>query len=456
MTQELTKDTLDLRQWIRPGDGVFWSQACSEPVGLVDGLIEQSSELGVAGVYCGHTLRDTLADPRAAHLRVTSHGTLGRLGHVARKRDVHIVPTHYSEIPGLFRRRTVPGDVALVQLAPPDRFGRCSFGMDAGYVADAVRYARVVVAEINEQMPPVAGDGMALADLDVVVRTNRPVLTVALPPPTEADESIAEHVAALVRDGDTIQVGVGGIPDAVLRRLHHLRDLAVHSGIVSDSMIDLVEAGVITGARKPIDHGRVVAGSALGSQRLVDFLATSHVVDMRAVSYTHRQDVLAQVGRLVAINGAIEVDLTGQVNSEVVNGRWLGAVGGQVDFLRGARAAGGVGIVALPSLAARSGDSRIVSRLSGPVTTARSDVDVVVTEYGTALLSGRDLAQRARALIAIADPRHRDELTRAASVEGLLAGAWPGRPGDGLGATNPTGSTHGVETEADNDRWHAL
>lgn len=403
---------MDLDRWIRPGDGVFWSQACSEPLGLVDALIEQAADLGVTDVYCGHALRDVLVEPRASTLRVTSHGTLGHLSQVARRRDVHVVPTHYSEIPRLFERRALPGDVALVQLAPPDQDGRCSFGMDAGYVADAFRYARVVIAEINERMPSVGGDGILFDDIDAVIHTDRPLLTVDAGSSTEVDEAIADQIAALMRDGDTVQVGVGGIPNAVLRRLHHLRDLGVHSGLVSDSMIDLIDAGVITGALKPLDRGRVTGGSALGSQRLVDFLMTSDVVDMRAVSYTHRQEVLAQVGRLVAVNGAIEVDLTGQVNSEAVNGRWLGAVGGQVDFLRGARAAGGVGIVALPSVTARSGDSRIVNRLSGPVTTARSDVDVVVTEHGTARLSGLDLEQRARALIALADPAHRDHLER--------------------------------------------
>ena len=403
---------MDLDHWIRPGDGVFWSQACSEPLGLVDALIEQAADLGVTDVYCGHALRDVLVEPKASTLRVTSHGTLGHLSQVARRRDVHVVPTHYSEIPRLFERRALPGDVALVQLAPPDQDGRCSFGMDAGYVADAARYARVVIAEINERMPSVGGDGILFDDIDAVVHTDRPLLTVDAGSSTEVDEAIADQIAALMRDGDTVQVGVGGIPNAVLRRLHHLRDLGVHSGLVSDSMIDLIDAGVITGALKPLDRGRVTGGSALGSQRLVDFLMTSDVVDMRAVSYTHRQEILAQVGRLVAVNGAIEVDLTGQVNSEAVNGRWLGAVGGQVDFLRGARAAGGVGIVALPSVTARSGDSRIVNRLSGPVTTARSDVDVVVTEHGTARLSGLDLEQRARALIAIADPAHRDHLER--------------------------------------------
>lgn len=410
-TTEIAAGDLDLSRWIRPGDGVFWSQACSEPTTLVDHLLDQTDQLGVTDVYCGHALRDVLAEARALPLRVTSHGTLGRLSHVARHRDVRVVPAHYSQLPDLFQRQVLPGDVALLQLAPPDRAGRCSFGMDAGYVADAVRHARVVIAEINEQMPTTGGDGVSLSDLTAFVRTDRPLLTVTRSEPSPAEEAIAQHVAALVRSGDTLQVGVGGIPDAVLRRLHHLEDLGVHSGIVSDSMIDLIKAGVITGARKPRDVGRVVAGTALGSTRLVEFLSTSDVVDMRAVSYTHRPDVLVDVGRLVAVNGAIEVDLSGQVNSEAVHGRSLGAVGGQVDFLRAARASSGVGIIALPSTAARSGDSRIVNRLSGPVTTARSDVDVVVTEHGWVRLTGLDLEQRARALIGIADPRHRDQLT---------------------------------------------
>lgn len=421
MPVERSLAELDLTQWVRPGDGVVWSQACSEPVGLVDRLIEQAGHLGASEVYCGHTLRDVLADPRAAPLRVISHGALGRLGHVARRREVRIVPTHYSQIPHLFAQRSLPGDVALVQLAPPDRYGRCSFGMDAGYTADAVRHARVVIAEINAQMPSLGGEAVDLDDLDVVVHTDRPVLTVAAAALTDLDGLIADRVADLVRDGDTIQVGVGGVPAAVLGRLTHLQDLGVHSGVISDPVIDLIDRGVVTGSRKGRDRGRVVAGTAVGSRDLIAFLTATTVVDMQPVSYTHRADVLADVGRLVAINGAVEVDLTGQVNSEAVGGRWLGAVGGQVDFLRAAKASGGVGVIALPSTSARTAASRIVHRLSGPVTTARSDVDVVVTEHGTARLSGVDLAARAEALIAIADPRHRDQLTRDAVDAGLLA-----------------------------------
>ena len=403
---------LDLTQWIRPGDGVFWSQACSEPVGLIDKLIEQGEELGALDVFCGHTFRERLTEPGADGFRIFSHGTLGRLARIADTRLVRVIPTHYSELPRLFAGGALPSDVALLQLAPPDADGRCSFGMDAGYVADAVKHARVVIAEINEQMPSVAGEGLRLEDLDVAVHTSRPVLQAPQTRPSPIDEEVARHVASLVRDGDTIQIGVGGIPDAVLSSLRHHRDLAVHSGIISDPIIDLIEGGVVTGARKPCDRGRTVAGSALGTQRLVNFLGSAPDIDMRSVNYTHRPEILAQVGRLVAINSAIEVDLTGQVNSESISGRPVGAVGGQVDFLRAARASGGVGVVALPATVAKTGATRIVAELSGPVTTARSDVDVIVTEHGIATLAGLDLKSRAAALIAIAAPEHRDTLHR--------------------------------------------
>jgi acyl-CoA hydrolase len=207
---------------------------------------------------------------------------------------------------------------------------------------------------------------------------------------------------------------VGSLPEAILRRLGGARDLGLHSGMICDPIVDLVEGGAMTGLRKPTDTGLIVTGHAIGSQRLFDFLAASDAVRLAPVSYTHRPETLARIGRFVAINGAVEVDLTGQVNAEVAGGRHLGAVGGQVDFLRGAAANGGVAVVALPSVT-RSGASRIVPQLSGPVTTARSDVDAIVTEHGVARLRGLGLEERAEALIAVAAPEHRDALARAAA-----------------------------------------
>jgi len=415
---EIAEGELDLARWIRPGDGVLFSQACAEPVGLVDRLIEQSREIERLRVFCGLTWRDVLADPEAESLDVVSYGALGRLSRVAARRPVQIVPCHFSALAGLFAARALPGDVALVQVSPPDAEGRCSLGVDPSYMADALVHARVVIAEVNERMPATRGAWLDHKAIDVVVPTSRPLLEAPAGRATEIDDRIAERIAALIEDGDTIQLGVGALPEAILRRLRGARDLGIHSGMIGDAVADLVEAGVITGARKPADRGVIVTGAAIGSQRLFDFLDRREDVLMRPVSHTHRPETLAQVGRLVAINGAVEVDLSGQVNAEVAGGRHVGAVGGQVDFLRGAVASGGLGIVALPSVVASTGATRIVAALSGPVTTSRADVDLVVTEHGIVRLRGLDLEERAAALIAVAAPEHRDELARAAAQRG--------------------------------------
>jgi len=409
---EIHAGELDLARWIRPGDGVLFGQACAEPVGLVDRLIEQSAEIGGLRVFCGLTWRDVLAAPEADALAVVSYGALGRLSKVAAQRPVSIVPCHFSALAGLFAARALPGDVALVQVAPPDAEGRCSLGVDVSYLADALAHARVLIAEVNEQMPATRGAWLEREAIDVIVPVSRPLLEAPAPPPTHTDDRIADHVAALIDDGDTLQIGVGALPEAILRRLHGASDLGIHSGMIGDAVADLVEAGVITGARKPADPGLIVTGAAIGSRHLFDFLKRSDHVLMRAVSYTHSPATLAQVGRLVAINGGVEVDLTGQVNAEVAGGRHVGAVGGQVDFLRGAAASGGLGIVALPSVVAKTGATRIVPALAGPVTTARGDVDLVVTEHGVARLRGLDLQERAAALIAVAAPEHRDDLAQ--------------------------------------------
>jgi acyl-CoA hydrolase len=409
---EIDPGALDLREHLRRDDGVLWSQGSAEPVALVDRLIEQCAEIGGLRGFSGYAYRDVLASPAAEALDLVSYGALGALGKVGAKRPLRVVPAHFSALPGLFAAGALPGDAALVQVAPPDAAGNCSFGLDATYVADAVAHARVVIAEVNEAVPSVPGASIPWERIDVAVRTNATPLE--LPPGRggEAEARIASHIAALIDDGDTIQVGVGALPEAILAELRGAHDLGVHSGMICDPIADLVEAGVVTGARKEADRGLVVTGSSLGSTRLFDFLAATEAVSLRPVSYTHRPDTLARVGRLVAINGALEVDLSGQVNAE-------SAGGGQVDFLRGAAAAGGLAIVALPATVARSGAPRIVGELSGPVTTSRVDVDLVVTEHGVARLRGLDLAQRAAALTAIAAPEHREALDRYAPAGNL-------------------------------------
>jgi len=416
---EIAPDDLDLRRFLRRGDGVVWGQGSGEPVVLVDRLIEQCAEIGGLSGFSGYAYREVLASAAAEALDLVSYGALGALGKVGARRPLRVVPAHFSALPRLFAAGAVPGDVAFVQVAPPDAEGNCSLGLDATYLADAIPHARLVIAEVNERVPPVPGASLAWERLDVAVRVDADPLE--LPPARagEAEARIARRIAALVDDGDTIQVGVGALPEAILRELRGARELGVHSGMICDPIADLVEAGVVTGRRKEADPGLVVTGAALGTSRLFDFLRRSEVVALRPVSYTHRPDVLARVGRLVAVNGALEVDLTGQVNAESAGGRYLGAVGGQVDFLRGAAASGGLAIVALPATVARTGASRIVERLGGPVTTSRADVDLVVTEFGVARLRGLDLAQRARALTAIAAPEHREDLDRARSAASL-------------------------------------
>ncbi|HEY3019813.1 MAG TPA: acetyl-CoA hydrolase/transferase C-terminal domain-containing protein [Solirubrobacteraceae bacterium] len=397
---ELREDELDLGRWLRPGDGVVAGQACAEPTVLVDALLEQAPSIGGLRAFFGLTWRDSVAEAASGALEVTSYGALGRLGRLS---GLRVVPCHFSALPGLFAARALPGDVAFVQVAPPDAEGRCSLGVGVDYIGDALEHARVVIAEVNDHCPRTAGHWIAWDRIDAAVHTSRPLVEAPPVAPGETERRIAEHVAALVRDGDTIQLGVGALPEAIMRALGGHRDLGVHSGMISDGVLDLIEAGVVTNARKPADRNLTVTGAALGSTRLFEALGRREEIVFRAVSSTHAPATLANVGRLCAINSAVEIDLSGQANAEAVGGRLLGAVGGQVDFLRAAAAGGGTPILALPA-------KRIVRRLSGPVSTARSDVDWVVTEHGARSLRGLTDADRAAALLELAGPESAERL----------------------------------------------
>jgi acyl-CoA hydrolase len=392
---QLSDRELDLSRWIEPGDGVVVGQACAEPTVLVDALLAQSPEIGGLRAFFGLTWGDRIPSQAPPSLTVVSYGALGTLGRLA---DLTIVPCHFSALPSLFQARALPGDVALIQVAPPDRSGRCSFGVGADYIADAVKHARVVIAEVNDHCPATAGAWIDWDRLTAAVMTSRPLLEAPRAEPGELERTIAAHVASLVRDGDTIQIGVGALPEAIMDELAEHRDLGVHSGMITDGVLDLIEAGVVTNRCKPADTRLTVTGAALGSRRLFDALGEREDACFAPVSYTHSPRTLASVGRLCAINSAVEIDLRGQVNAESAGGRRLGAVGGQVDFLRAASAAGGSAIVALPA-------RRIVPELSGPVSTSRSDVDWVVTEYGARSLRGLTDDRRVAALLELAGER---------------------------------------------------
>lgn len=412
---------LDLSRYLRPGDTVVWGQACAEPKTLVELLLAHASATDAPlRCFVGIPAESALTvETVPAGLEVHSYcgaGSNARL-HAAGRLEIH--PVHYSTLPGALADGALRADVVLVQVSPPDEHGRHSLGLADDYFSAAIDTARVVIAEVNDKVPFTYGARTITAtQMSAAVHTCRAPGEMPCPGVGADTQAVARRVAALVPDGATLQFGIGALPEAVLAELHGHRDLGIHSGIINDTAMDLVRAGVASGARKTIDRGVAVGGLLGGTDRLFRWADRNPAITLRPTSYTHDPTVLAGSHRLVAINAAIEVDLTGQVNAEVAAGRYVGAVGGAVDFLRGAaRSHGGVPIVALPSRA-RTG-SRIVARLSGPVSTPRSEEIVVVTEHGVADLRGASLTQRVERMIAVADPAHRAELD--ASAERALA-----------------------------------
>src|SRR5215469_7207122 len=423
MTTELADiGALDLARYIRPGDMVVFGQACAEPVTLTTALAAQRSRLG--GIRCFTGICGTAAVrlDYADHLSFTSYTTAGANRALAAAGALSILPSHYSELPAVLSTGPLRADVVMLSLPPSGSDGSYGPGLGADYVAALVRQARVVIAEINDQVPDVASAiRFSRSDIDVLVPVSCVPPQFPGPPPRVGEDAIADHIAGLVPDGATLQLGIGSMPSAVARRLLGHRDLGVHSGMISDAVAELIEAGVVTGARKSVDRGQVVTGFLMGSQPLLRLAAAGGAISLRETRYTHDPAVLAAQHRLVAINSAIEVDLTGQANGETAGGLWVGGVGGAVDFARGAaRSAGGVPVIALPSTAMSADGgtvSRIVGRLTGPVTLGRADAGVIVTEYGVADLRGLTLGQRRERMLAIAHPDHRLALAAADQEE---------------------------------------
>lgn len=407
-----TAETLDWVRYVSPGFGVWWGQASAEAVPLVDSLVAQVGELGPFRAFCGLTWNRRITRALPEGLTLLSYGALGDLRALSRRGRLEVITGHYSALPRLFAEGHLPCDVGLVQVAPPDADGICSLGIGVDYVADAIPHTRVLIGEINQRMPVTRDTpGIPLERFAAVVETDRPLAAVPDRAADEVDQTIAAHVAGLIADGDTVQTGVGPLPGAILDGLQHHRDLGVHTGMITDGVLRLVEKGVITGARKEIDPGLIVTGTAIGSADLYAGLGRMPV-RFRPASYTHHPATLAALCRLVSINSAVEVDLSGQVGAEIRRGRYIGGVGGQADFSGAAARTGACSIIALRAC---SGDeSTIVPVLrGGVVTTARSDVDVVVTEYGVAHLRGATFDERAARLIAVAAPEHREALRRS-------------------------------------------
>lgn len=406
---------LDVADFLYPGIGVWWGQGSAEPEPLVNGVLDAVDRVGPIRAFSGLTWNERLSGDLPDGLTVLSYGGLGQLRQLSRHGLLDVVPCHYSAIPRMFAAGLLPNDLGLVQVSPPDRDGTVTLGIGVEYVADAIAHTSTLIAEINQQMPTtVGGPRLPLSRFAAVVETDRPLRETPVRPSDPIDERIADHVASMIDDGSTIQLGVGSLPSAVLDALAGHSDLGFHSGMLTDGVLALVENGVMTGKRKEIDAGVVVTGAALCSSdgyRRLPF----HQVEFRPASYTHAPAVLSELRSLVSINSAIEVDLLGQVGAELARGVHIGAVGGQVDFSRAASLTGSRSIIALRSTTG-SGErvqSTIVPTLrSGVVTTARVDVDAVVTEHGVAMLTGCTVAERALRLIEVAAPEHREVLER--------------------------------------------
>jgi len=407
---------IDLTQYLRPGDHIVWGQACGEPTTLIETLIAQAEQIGDLSAFAATSFSGILDSAAAHKVKLSSMGAIGALRALTEAHRLRIVPCHVSQVGPLIAQGLIGCDVAFVQVSPPDKDGNHSFGLINDFIHAAVAKARVVIAEVNDQVPFTYGDVMLRADqIDCAVHVSRTPVEVTPVKITQADQLIARNVARYIEDGAVLQVGIGAVPDAILRLLHDRRDLGVHSGMLGDAIVDLVEAGVVNNARKPIDAGISVTTALIGTKRLYQYADKNMAFALRSSLYTHDASVLARLPNLVTINSALEVDLTSQVNAEQSGEHYVGGTGGQVDFVRaGSRSRGGHSIIALPATAKGGKISRIAVALSGPVTTARSDVDVIVTEFGAAELKGQSIAERTRRLIEIAHPDFREGLDRAA------------------------------------------
>lgn len=415
MHKPIPLSLLRLAQFVRPHDVIGWPQGPGEPLALTEALVAQRAEIEAPVLFFGLTQSDTLRPELAEHFRFLALNGAGTSRRVSALAD--IVPCHVSAIPALLRGGHLRVDVALIQVRPLAD-GNFTLGVIADFTQALIEQARVVIALINPALPAMAGDAcVCSADIDVLVDSDERLIDMPDPVPSAVEREVAHQVAALIPDRATVQLGVGTLPVAVAQALASHRELGVHSGVVSDVLVDLVERGVVTNAHKGLDAGRTVTGGLFGTQRLRDFALRSGMVELRSVEYTHNLAVTARLARFHTINSAIEIDLSGQANAEVAAGRYLGAVGGQVDFVRaGVASAGGRSIIAFPSTTPDGKHSRIVASLGDrPVTTARSEVDVIVTEHGAAHLRGCPLPERARRLVAIAHPAHREALSRALS-----------------------------------------
>jgi len=418
--QKLTATAEQAVKNIHPGRRVFIGTGCAQPEQLVRAMVERAGELADTEIV--HLL--TLGDAPYAVKQLVDNFRVNSFFIAENVRDIiqagfgDYSPIFLSDIPRLFSSGQLPLDVALIQVSPPDERGMCSLGISVDIVKSAAENSALVIAEVNPQMPRTLGDSfLHVNDIDILVPVDRPMFEVQPAEPNEVTRQIGQHIAALVEDGSTVELGIGRIPQSVLEFLGDKHDLGIHTEMFTDRIVDMIENGVITGSRKTIDQNKVVASFCMGTKKLYDYIDNNPAFSFRPTEFVNDPFVIGRQYKMVAINVCLEIDLTGQVCSDSLGTRFFSGIGGQVDFNRGAaRSEGGKAIIGLPSTAQKGSVSRIVTRLTpgAGVVTTRGDVHYIVTEYGVAYLHGKSVQERALALISVAHPKFRAQLLEEA------------------------------------------
>ena len=410
---------------IQSGQRIFLTGNVSVPQTVLAALVERAPELSNIEIAQVLTVgsADYVGPAMEGHLRVNTMFISANIRKAVQDGRGDFTPVFLSEFPLLFKSGRLPLDVALIHVSPPDEHGFCSLGVEVGPTKTAAETAKIIIAEVNEKMPRTLGDSFIhISRIKHIVPVNYPIPELHMAEEGHSDiiQQIAGHIAELIPDGATMQLGIGAIPDAVLKYLYDKKDLGIHTELFSDGVIDLVNAGVLTNSRKSLHPGKIVAGFLMGSNRLYDWVDDNPMIELHRTEYVNDPFVIAQNERMVAVNSAIEVDLTGQVCADSIGPKLYSGVGGQLDFIYGAsRAKDGVPIIALPSTNTMK-DGTVISKIASMlkhgagVVTSRNHVRFVVTEYGVAELYGKTIRQRAQALINIAHPQFREELANQA------------------------------------------
>lgn len=409
---------------IKSGDRVFLTGNCSVPQKLLEALVKRAPELENVEVVQVLTVGPAPhADQEMeGHLKINTLFISHNIRHAVHEGRADFTPALLSEVPLLFKNGQLPLDVALIHVSPPDEHGFCSLGIEAGLIKTPAQVAKVVIAEVNERMPRTLGDSFIhFSKIDYAVPVDYPLAELSMGNTTELSMKIGAHVAELIEDGSTMQMGIGAIPDSVLNFLGDKKDLGVHTELFSDGVMDLIQNGVINNEKKTLHTGKIVAGFIIGTKKLYDFVDDNPIVELHPTEYVNDPFIIAQNSKMISINSAIEVDLTGQVCADSIGPKLYSGVGGQLDFVYGAaRSPGGKPIIALPSTATMK-DGTVISRIvamlkhGAGVVTTRNHIHYVATEYGVAHLYGKSIRQRARALIDIAHPDFQEQLEKEAA-----------------------------------------